>query len=156
MKFFAAMAGCCLALLSSAEIPFGTQGVVSFRYDGEEFRCDRPVAEQELPRGKTWRSRRYEYRTPDGRLGVRLTWKFYDNYDAAEYVPEFFAVGPEKTGIVTKLASFDFVRHDADEAEQDATAIRIRALYGDTSSAEAFSPAARESQTAVPTRLLPA
>jgi len=143
MKSLFSVVCCCLVSLVRAEPPVRTQGVVSFLYDGKAFLCDRPVAERELPRGRTWRSHAYEYRTPDGRLGVRVTWKFYDNYDAAEYVPELYAVGTERSGLVTKLASLDLTREDDPSAEPDAAPVRMRALVGDTCSAEAFTPADR-------------
>ena len=86
-----AVAGAALALGACAATPFETQGLVSFMYNGAEFACKKPVAEKELPGGRGWTSKVYEYATPDGKLGVRVTWKFYTDFDAAEYVPELYA-----------------------------------------------------------------
>ena len=89
--------GAVLALGACAATPFETQGLVSFTYNGAEFACKKPVAERELPGGRGWTSKVFEYATPDGKLGVRVTWKFYSDFDAAEYVPELYALGKEKT-----------------------------------------------------------
>ena len=78
--------GAALPLFSAAS--FETQGLVSFTYGGKfQFVCNKPVAEKDLPGGRGWTSKAYEYATPDKKLGVRVTWKFYTDFDVAEYVP---------------------------------------------------------------------
>ena len=72
----AAAAVCALASFSALAWQLGTQGLVSFTYGGgkKEFFCDKPVSAKDLPGGKGWTSKVYEYATPDKKLGVRVTW----------------------------------------------------------------------------------
>ena len=111
-----------LALAAQADESFFRDAHVAFKYDGKWFLCDNPVSETALPEGAGWTSRRCEYRTPDGLLGVRVTWKFYTDYPAAEYLPELYAVGTNATKIVEKYASFDFRRKYAGTNPREDTA----------------------------------
>ncbi len=131
------------AIAGAAE-PFETQGLVSFTYGdgGKEFVCNKPVSERELPGGKGWTSKAYEYATPDKKLGVRVTWKFYPDFDAAEYVPELYALGNAETLPVSQLASFDFSRDDGTKKNHGHT-VRVRSLVGDTCNIEMFTPQTR-------------
>lgn len=95
-----------------------------------------------MPGGRGWTSRAYEYATRDGKLGVRVTWRFYKDYGAAEYVPELYALKGEKTGLVDSLASFDFSRDDG-KPKCHGTATRVRTLRADTCNAELFTPDVR-------------
>ena len=134
----------CSAVLScsAAAESIETQGRVTFTYDGREFSCRRPVSSKNLPGGRGWTSSAFEYATPDKKLGVRVTWKFYDDFDAAEYVPELYALTDEKTGVVTDLASFTFV-HDDGKPKWKGLATRVRTLRGDKCNAELFTPDVR-------------
>ena len=131
-----------LAEAGAAVPPFETQGLVSFTYGKSEFVCNKPVSERELPGGKGWTSKACEYATPDKRLGVRVTWKFYTDFDAAEYLPELYALGTEKTLPVSQLASFDFSRDDGTKKNHGLT-VRVRSLLGDTCNIEMFTPEVR-------------
>ena len=91
---------------------------------------------KDLPGGKGWTSKSYEYATPDKKLGVRVTWKFYTDFDAAEYVPELFALGNEKTLAVSQFASFDFSHDDGTKGRDNAQTVRVRSLVGDTCNIE--------------------
>ena len=130
------------AALSCAAAPVEPQGRVTFTYDGKDFSCSRPVSARDLPGGGGWTSRAFEYETPDKKLGVRVTWKFYDGFDAAEYVPELYALTGEKTGLVTDFASFSFV-HDDGKPKWKGLATRVRTLRGDKCNAELFTPDVR-------------
>ena len=130
-----------LASSSAFAWQLGTQGFVSFAYGGgkSEFVCNKPVSVKELPGGKGWTSKAYEYATPDKKLGVRVTWKFYTDFDAAEYVPELYALGNAETLPVSQLASFDFSRDDGTKKNHGLT-VRVRSLLGDTCNIEMFMP----------------
>ena len=133
-----------LALGACAATPFETQGLVSFTYGGKsEFVCNKPVSEKDLPGGKGWTSKAYEYATPDGKLGVRVTWKFYTDFDAAEYVPELYALKNEKSGVVSQLASFDFSCDDGTKNKNEGLTVRVRSLVGDTCNIEMYTPQTR-------------
>ena len=127
---------------SAAAEAIETQGRGTDTYDGREFSCRRPVSSKNLPGGRGWTSSAFEYATPDKKLGVRVTWKFYDDFDAAEYVPELYALTDEKTGVVTDLASFTFV-HDDGKPKWKGLATRVRTLRGDKCNAELFTPDVR-------------
>ena len=133
-----------LAVSAFASPSFETQGLVSFTYGGKsEFVCNKPVSVKDLPGGRGWTSKVYEYATPDRKLGVRVTWKFYSDFDAAEYVPELYALGKEKTLPVSQLASFDFSRDDGTKSRNNAHTVRVRSLVGDTCNIEMFTPQTR-------------
>ena len=136
------VASCAALSCAAGAVPIETQGVVTFTYDGAEFACRRPVAERELPGGRGWTSKVFEYATPDKKLGVRVTWKFYADFAAAEYVPELYALTGEKTGLVTDFASFSFV-HDDGKPKWKGLATRVRTLRGDKCNAELFTPDVR-------------
>ena len=138
-----AVVSCAALSCAAGAVPIEVQGLVSFTYDGAEFACRRPVAERELPGGRGWTSKVFEYATPDKKLGVRVTWKFYADFDAAEYVPELYARKGEKTGVVSQLASFDFSRDDGTKGRNNAHTVRVRSLVGDTCNIEMFTPQTR-------------
>ena len=137
-----AVVSCAALSCAAGAVPIEVQGLVSFTYDGAEFACRRPVAERELPGGRGWTSKVFEYATPDKKLGVRVTWKFYADFAAAEYVPELYALTGEKTGLVTDFASFSFV-HDDGKPKWKGLATRVRTLRGDKCNAELFTPDVR-------------
>ena len=140
----AVAAVCALASFSALAWQMGTQGLVSFTYGGKlEFFCDKPVSVKELPGGKGWTSKVYEYATPDKKLGVRVTWKFYTDFDAAEYVPELYALGNDKTLPVSNLVSFDFSLDDGTKNKYAPKTVRVRSLVGDTCNIEMFTPQTR-------------
>ena len=131
MSRIATLSAALLVLAAQADESLFRDAHVAFKYGGKWFSCEQPVSETALPGGAGWTSRRCEYRTPDGLLGVRVTWKFYTDYPAAEYLPELYAVGSNATKIVEKYASFDFRRAYAGTNPREDTATRIRALVGD-------------------------
>ena len=140
----AVAAVCALVSFSALAWQMGTQGLVSFTYGGKlEFFCDKPVSVKELPGGKGWTSKVYEYATPDKKLGVRVTWKFYTDFDAAEYVPELYALGNDKTLPVSNLVSFDFSLDDGTKNKYAPKTVRVRSLVGDTCNIEMFTPQTR-------------
>ena len=140
----AVFAVCVTLSFSALAWQMGTQGLVSFTYGGKlEFFCDKPVSVKELPGGKGWTSKVYEYATPDKKLGVRVTWKFYTDFDAAEYVPELYALGNDKTLPVSNLVSFDFSLDDGTKNKYAPKTVRVRSLVGDTCNIEMFTPQTR-------------
>lgn len=83
----------------------------------------------------TYRLRRFEYEVEAGRLLLRLTLKEYENFPAAELLPEFVCLGNEPTGIVSDVQPFGL-----DVPWSGDAGVTVRALSGSVHSASDFLP----------------
>ncbi|MBQ9431677.1 MAG: alpha-galactosidase [Kiritimatiellae bacterium] len=99
--------------LANAKVPtfleLQKKGLHSFTYDGQPFSFE--SAAELLPGedNEHFKSVCRVFRSADGKLELRDTWKFYKNFPAVEVTPELANIGYGQTGVVDSFQTIDQV-----------------------------------------------